>query len=109
MTDLDSIKKDLLLSLMRQQCQAIGFDANRIAIQKEKEMGTKLTIDEEIEVLQKEIMDVTLGRKVENNKHEHKIVTEGELTGYLNQGWKLLQETSNGKFVVRNPMPNGIE
>ena len=107
MTDMDSIKKDLLLSLMRQQCQAIGFDANRIAIQKEKEMGTKLTIDEEIEALQKEIMDVMLGRKVENNNHQHKIVTEDELTAYLDQGWELLQDISNCKFVVRNPMPNG--
>jgi len=109
MTDLDNIKKDLLLSVIQQQCQIIGFDCQRIVIAEEKDRGMKLTIDEGIEVLQKEIMDVTLGNKINNNKHKHKIVTEGELTGYLDEGWDLLQDLSSGKFVVKNPMPNGVK
>ncbi len=105
LTDLDNIKKDLLLSVIRQQCQIIGFDAQRVVIAEEQDRGIKLTIDEEIEVLQKEVMGTLMRHKVNNNKHEHKIVTEEELPEYLSQGWEFTNKVSEGKFLIKNPIP----
>ena len=105
--DLDRLKKDMMLSLIRQQCQIVGFDPGRIAINKKDEIGEDLTIDQEIEVLQQAILDVTMKKKVENNNHEHKVVTEDDLTDYLNKGWGIVSELSNGKIVLKSPFPNG--
>ncbi len=106
--DLDNMKRELLLGVMKQQCQILGFDPSRIKIEKEKELGTSLTIDEEIEALQRSVLDVTMNKKVENNNHEHKIVSEQKLTDYLNKGWEIVKELSNHKIVIRSPYPNGI-
>ena len=106
--DLDRLKKDMMLSLIRQQCQIVGFDPGRIAINKKDEIGEDLTIDQEIEVLQQAILDVTIKKKVENNNHEHKVVTEDDLTDYLNKGWVIVSELSNGKIVLKSPFPNGV-
>ena len=107
--DLDRLKKDMMLSLIRQQCQLVGFDPTRIAINKKDEIGEDLTIDQEIEVLQQVILEVTMKKKVENNNHEHKVVTEDDLTDYLNKGWEMVSELSNGKIVLKSPFPNGVK
>jgi hypothetical protein len=105
--DLDNMKKELLLGVIKQQCQILGFDPARIKIEKENELGTTLTIDEEIEALQRTVLDITIKQKVENNNHEHKIVNEKELTDHLNKGWEIVKELSNHKIVIKSPYPNG--
>jgi len=35
---------------------------------------------------------------------ESKIVSEKELTAYLDEGWDLVRELSNGKIVIRRPL-----
>jgi len=105
--DVENMKRDMMLTMFQQFSKMMGFDPNRIVVNREKEIGGKLSIDNEIELLQETLLSATMKRKVENNKREHKIVTQEELTDYLDESWELLQETSNGMFVVRNPMPNG--
>ncbi len=106
--DLDNMKRELLLSVVKQQCQILGFDPDRIKIEKEKEINGNITIDDEIEILQKEILGVTIKNKVNNYKYDHKIVTETELTDYLNQGWEIVKDLPNGKLVIKSPLPQGI-
>jgi len=107
MPDMDQIKKEMMLSLFRQQAQMMNFDPERIAITKAQEKGEELTVDEEIELLQEVILNKTLSERVENNCHEHKVVELSELTSYLNKGWGLLHEVSGGKqFVLKNPIPS---
>lgn len=56
--------------------------------------------EEETEALLETERTVRNGR-VNNNHSESKIVTEDELCSYLNEGWDLIKELSNGKLVVR--------
>ena len=35
---------------------------------------------------------------------ETRIISEEELTGYLDEGWDLVKELSNGKIVIRRPL-----
>jgi len=35
-------------------------------------------------------------------------VIEDELKEYPDEGWEYMNEISDGKFVVRNPMANGV-
>ena len=65
-------------------------------------------IDDEIEVLQKEILNATMKNKVNNNKYDHKIVTESELTDYLNQGWEIVKDLPKGRLVIKSPLPQGV-
>jgi len=101
--DLDNLKKDLLLSLMRQQAQALGMDADRIKLSIEKEKEEGLTVDEEIEFLQGMILERTMRHKVESTP-EHKVIDEVELVDYLNKGWAFVRELNGGdKVIVKAP------
>ena len=106
--DLENMKKELLLSVVKQQCQILGFDPDRIKIEKEKEIKGNITIDDEIEILQREILNATMKNKVNNNKYDHKIVTETELTDYLNQGWEIVKDLPKGRLVIKSPLPQGV-
>ena len=103
--DLDRLKKDLLLSVMRQQAQALGMDADkiRISIEKEKEDQEGLTVDGEIELLQRMILERTMRNKAEKTP-EHKVIDEVELVDYLNKGWECVRELNGGeKVIVKAP------
>jgi len=104
--EIDSLKKEMLLSVMKQQCEILGYDPNRIKIKREKEIGKTILIDEEIEIFQKEILNITMKNRINNNQFEHKIVNENELTNYLNKGWELVKELSTGNIVIKYPVPN---
>ena len=106
--DLDIMKKELLLSVVKQQCQILGFDPDRIKIEKEKEINGNISTDDEIEILQREILNATMKNKVNNNKYDHKIVTESELTDYLNQGWEIVKDLPKGRLVIKSPLPQGV-
>jgi len=46
-------------------------------------------------------------RRTEHNggkPFESRIVGEEELTAYLDEGWDLVKELSNGKIVIRRPL-----
>ena len=46
-------------------------------------------------------------RRTEHNSgkpFESRIVSEDELTGYLDEGRDLVKELSNGKIVIRRPL-----
>lgn len=60
--------------------------------------------EEETEVLlETERIERGLGN---SNHYESRIITEDELCIYLDEGWDLIKELSNGKIVVRKPNLN---
>jgi hypothetical protein len=106
--DLENMKKELLLSVVKEHCKILGFDPKKIRIEKEKEISGNITVEDEIEILQKEILNATMKNKVNNNKYDHKIVTESELTEYLNQGWEIVKDLPRGRLVIKSPLPQGV-
>ena len=84
----------MLLEMWREQAKLYGIDPMKIRIEKQRELGKELSVDEEKQIIQQEIM-----KKTQNNR-EHRLVGENELLTYLNQGWELIQPV-NGKFLVR--------
>jgi len=62
------------------------------------------TEKEKEEILQERIRDILERRGTEHNggkPFESRIVSEDELTGFLDEGWDLVKELSNGKIVIR--------
>lgn len=106
--DVENMKREMMLAMFQQFARMMSFDPNRVIVNAEKDIGRKLSRDEEIEVLQETLIKGMMEKKIENNKREHRIVTEGELEGYLDDGWEFMNEISGGKFVVRGPLVNGI-
>ena len=64
------------------------------------------TEKEKEEILQERIRDILERRGSEHNggkPFESKIVTEDELVQYVEEGWEICRELSNGKIVIRRP------
>jgi len=67
------------------------------------------TEKEKEEILQEYIQDILESgrRKASTNggkPFESRIIGEDELTGYLDEGWDLVKELTNGKIVIRRPL-----
>ncbi len=94
-------RKELLLEMFREQAKIYGIDPMRVKIEKQKQLGRNLTIDEEMGALQVELMEVA-GRPRSNQINgEHKIVSsEKDLVRLLNQGWEIIRELGNHKILV---------
>jgi len=53
-----------------------------------------------------------LEEKTEHNcgkPFESKIVSEDELTAYVDEGWDLVREKSKGKIVIRRPIRGSLD
>jgi site-specific recombinase XerD len=113
----EEAKKEMLLSLWREQAKLYGIDPLRVRIEKTKELGRKLTPDEEIIAIQSEIRKLIThpvmlkeepGRDCNNSnncrRYESKLVKEDELLQYLDEGWDIVKELSNGKIIIRRPL-----
>ncbi len=98
----EEIKKEAVLEAIRSLASAFGIDPMRIKIEKQKELGKELTIEEEMELLQYEIKKLRMAELNNSGKlYKSKIVTEDELTDYVDEGWEVVKELNNGKFLVR--------
>jgi hypothetical protein len=65
-------------------------------------LGKELTVEEEMELLQYEIKKLRMPELNNSGKlYKSKIVTEDELTDYVDEGWEVVKESNNGKFLVR--------
>jgi len=98
----EEIKKEAVLEAIRSLASAFGIDPMRVRIEKQRETGKELTIEEEMELLQYEIKK--LREPAINNSgkvYTSKIVTEDELTDYVDEGWEVVKELNSGKFLVR--------
>jgi len=118
------------LDRLRQQLEDWGYDPDQIlkeegvkklagARKKIKHGGPRIwqfeyewTEKEKEEILQERIRDILESgrrgfRKSSTNggkPFESRIISEDELTAYLDEGWDLVKELSNGKIVIRRSL-----
>lgn len=95
-------KKEMLLEMWRQQAQMYGIDPMKVRIEKERELGKELSFDEEKELLTAEIRKLTIPQLGNNGKpYRSKIISENELPLYIEDGWEIVKELSNRKFLIK--------
>lgn len=97
-------KKEMLLEMWREQAKMYGIDPMKIKIEKERELGKELSLEEEQELLTTEIRKLTMPQLNNNGKpYQSKIIGEKELVQYVEDGWEIVRELSNEKFLVKKP------
>lgn len=88
-------KKELLLEMWREQAKLYGINPLRIRIEKQRDEGKILDADQEILAIKDAIV------KAREDRFEGKLVTEGDLIAYVQDGWEVVKELSNGKVLLR--------
>jgi integrase len=99
----EDAKKEMLLSMWRDQAKMYGIDPLKVRIEREN-----LTAEEEISAIQAEIKRF-IGQALRlrengngnSNHYESKVVAERDLESYLNAGWEFQAQVNKGKVVVR--------
>ena len=104
--DVENLKRDMMLSMFQQFSRMMGYDPSKIVVKRQEETGESMSIEGEIELLQDTLLKGMMEKKVENNQREHVIVAVDELTEYLDAGWEMMHETTQGKFVLQNILSN---
>ena len=96
-------KKEMLLEMWREQARLYGIDPLKVKIEKQRELRRELGQDEEKEAIRSEIAKFTVHpqkmRMIPTNQ-KTKLVTEEQLTIYLNKGWQLAKELRSGKMLI---------
>ena len=103
----DQLKKSILLENFREQARLFGIDPAVIRIEKQRELGFEISPDEEIDALRDKLTKI--GQRISSqteymSNYQATIVEESQLVNHLEQGWDLLQETNNGKYILRRPV-----
>jgi len=97
-------KKEMLLEMWREQAKMYGIDPFKVKIEKERELGKELSRDEEQELISAEIRKITMPQLNNNGKpYQSKVVGEDELVSYVEDGWEIVRELSNNKFLIKKP------
>jgi hypothetical protein len=95
-------KKEMLLEMWRQQASLYGIDPMKVRIEKEKELGKGLSVDEELELMTIEIKKIAVPQR--NNKekpYQSQIVSENELVSFIEEGWEIVRELSSNRFLMK--------
>jgi len=96
-------RKEMLLEMWRDQAKLYGIDPMKVKIEKQKEWGRELNLDEEKEAIQEEIKKLQISPKKlkeDESRFKNKLVKEDDLEDYFNDGWEMVQ-TVNSKILVR--------
>lgn len=104
-------RKELLLEMWRDQAKFYGIDPMRIKIERQKELGRPLTLDEEERIIQNEIRKLAVSRVASRRtmrnggtplaEYENKLIEEQELVKHLNEGWDIVEQMRSGKIAIR--------
>jgi len=94
------------LDLIKQIARIFGLDADEIKAKREEELGRKLTIKEEIDLLQK-IIKFKLNA-LQGKTGEQRVIPKEELQKYLNKGWKFLSVIDENTVIVQNASWNPV-
>ena len=94
-------KKQMLIEMWKEQAKVYGIDPAEIIKQKQRTGKHELDNDEILQTLQSEVKNIILGFSSKSKPYKSKIVTEDELIKLVGDGWDLVKELSNGKFLVR--------
>jgi len=97
-------KKEMLLEMWREQAKMYGIDPMKVKIEKEKQLGKELTLQEEQELLTNEIKKLAMPQLNNNGKpYQSKIIIEKELVPHVEDGWEIVRELGKGKFLIKKP------
>jgi hypothetical protein len=98
-------KKEMLLEMWREQARLYGIDPLKVKIEKQRELSRELGQDEEKEAIRSEIAKLAVHpQKLRSTHGKTKLVSEDELTSYLNKGWQLAKELRSGKMLISKAM-----
>jgi hypothetical protein len=87
--------KEILLEMWRQQAKMNGIDPMKVKIERERELGNELSVDEEQELLMNEIKLKMAPQANESEKpYQSKIVAEDDLVPHIEDGWEIIRESS---------------
>ncbi len=103
MQDKGGDKKEMLLEMWREQARLYGIDPLKVKIEKQRELKRELGQDEEKDAIRSEIAKLAVHpQKLRTGSigGKTKLVTEEELTTYLNRGWQLAKELRSGKMLI---------
>ena len=81
----------------------LDIDLLEVKIAKEKQIKRELTPTEEVELYEDEIKKLRIDpQKIREDefRYENKLVKEGELECYLNDGWEMVQNV-NSRILIR--------
>jgi hypothetical protein len=100
-------KKEMLLEMWREQAKMYGIDPMKVRIEKERELGKELSLDEEQKLLTTEIKRLAMPQLNNNGKpYQSKVIGENELVPYVEEGWEIVRELSNRRFLIKKPNHN---
>jgi hypothetical protein len=88
---------ELFLNTVRAMASNFGIDPMKVRIEKQRELGRKPTVDEEIEALNIELNMLKKSERADPKK----IVDEEELQRYLAEGWDVQTVLPSGKILIR--------
>jgi len=103
----EQMRKSILLENFREQARLFGIDPATIRIEKQRELGSEISPDEEIDALRDKLTKIgqRISTQSDNGSNfQATIVSEAQLVKHLEQGWDLLQETNSGKYILRRPV-----
>jgi hypothetical protein len=82
----------------------------QVKIEKERTLKTELSSEDEQELLKVEIKKVTMPHLNNNGKpYQSKIIREQELVIHIEDGWDIVRELNNERFLVKRPNHVTIE
>jgi len=92
----------MLLEMWREQARLYGIDPLKVKIERQRELKREIGQDEEREAIRSEIAKLAVQpHKLRmTTPRKTKLVTEEELTAYLNKGWQLAKELRSGKMLI---------
>jgi len=95
--DQDSLIKEAKIEALKSIARSLlGIDLLEVKVAKEKELGRKLTRDEELELFENEL------RKLREGHHNpQKIIHENELEKYLSEGWQFVSVLPSQRILIR--------
>ena len=95
--DQASIVKEAKIEALKSIAKSLlGIDLIEVKIAKEKELGRKLTRDEELQLFEEEL------KKLREGKHNpQRIVREDELEEYLAEGWQFVTVLPSQRILIK--------
>ena len=92
-------RKQLLLEMWREQAKLYGIDPMKVRIEKQREDGSKLGVEDEMSAIKDAI---ARARESVDEKYESRLLSdEEELVACVQSGWDIVKELRSGKVLVR--------
>ncbi len=107
-SDQSDVVKQTKLEVLKSLARSMGIDVKDITLNKATMLKRELTIEEELELYEDNLKNLTERPapipEDEEHRYKSKLVTEDKLEKYLNNGWEMVQ-IINSKILIRRRLP----